>query len=248
MSRLHRNTLITTALAATLGGGTAAWAAPITVPNSSFETHTTTTSADWTNAIEAQPAGLTGSRAGNAGVTTLTGADGSRAQNQYSIGWGWVNPADHSAGTLANTGSQITTYSAASLGTFAPNTTYTLTTGATLDGPSNQQFVGLGLWDAALTTHAATNSDNSAFYTIPYADRNIMSDFSMTVDTSAHPELVGQDMYISLMYYTTYGGGARNAYFDNVRLDATPNAVPEPASLGLLGLGALSLLRRRTKA
>jgi hypothetical protein len=34
-------------------------------------------------------------------------------------------------------------------------------------------------------------------------------------------------------------GGAGTVYYDNVRL------VPEPATLGLLGLGGLVLLRRR---
>lgn len=53
--------------------------------------------------------------------------------------------------------------------------------------------------------------------------------------------------YLQLGIVTNNGGGASSEiYLDNFTLTAT--ATPEPASLGLLGVGALGLLGRRRKA
>jgi hypothetical protein len=248
MSTCHRSGIGAVAALALLGAGSTLWAAPITVPNNSFETVSGTVAADWSNTIDLHPADLVGSKVGtyaSSAIPAVTGVDGSHFIRLYNIGWSGASPH------ALNNGTQITVSSAASLGAFQANTTYTLTAGAAMSSASNPttaQSLGLGLSTAALTTYAATSVDNSVFFTGNALTANSLQDYSLVVDTAAHPELVGQDMYISLMFYSTYSGGDRSAYFDNVRLDAVSAPIPEPASLGLLALGALGLLRRTRKA
>lgn len=66
---------------------------------------------------------------------------------------------------------------------------------------------------------------------------------SATVDAS-HPLEVRIYMYGAANGYET-GAIGLNAAGDGLDVNGTAGAVPEPASLGLLGLGALALLRRR---
>jgi len=246
---MGRNHMLLAAAVAILGACSPSWAAAITVPNPSFETTSNYISSDWDSYIDLHPTDLAGSAIKTyttAQIPAVAGVDGTYFVRLHNIGWSGSSP-----NYARNNGTQMTMYSAASLGTFAANTTYTLTASATVNSPSNPntaQSIGLGLADAALTTYAMTDTDNSVFFTGAQLTPNALHDYSLVIDTAAHPSLVGQDMYISLMFYSTYSGGDRSAYFDNVRLDAVSAPVPEPASLGLLGLGGLALLRRSRKA
>ena len=66
----------------------------------------------------------------------------------------------------------------------------------------------------------------------------------MVLDTSADTGVVGKEITIQFTHAATAGAMyGRNAYFDNVRLDAT--LIPEPTSLALLLGGGWVWLRRR---
>jgi hypothetical protein len=73
-------------------------------------------------------------------------------------------------------------------------------------------------------------------------------DVSATLSSAQATLLAGQQLSIQITSLNTssVGNTANEASLDNVRLFATP-AVPEPASLGLMALGAGSLLMRRRR-
>jgi hypothetical protein len=107
----------------------------------------------------------------------------------------------------------------------------------------------IGLSNATATNGYADYGSLVAATSVAEADlsTSVMADYSVTLDTSADPSLVGNPIGIILAQVVNPGSQYfRAVYFDNVRLDASPSAaVPEPASLGLLAIGALALLRRR---
>jgi hypothetical protein len=121
-------------------------------------------------------------------------------------------------------------------------TTYTLTVqvGNPADRPDNQSFafqltaVGGGellLFSAPLSTLAGSNGsfvERSASFTVPagYSD-------------------IGKPLKISLYGPATSGPGLQYIAFDDVRLDAAPAPVPEPAAFTLLLSGLSWLLFRR---
>jgi hypothetical protein len=136
----------------------------------------------------------------------------------------------------------------ASLGTFEANTTYTLNadygTGA---NPSYQTFVGYGLYSAPLTLATQNASDSTTMEADLFAATGTTyAGSSVIIDTATDPGLDGQPIYISLFVLDGYAYG-RQALYDDVTLDATPDAVPEPAMLGVgtFAIGALMLRRRK---
>ncbi|MBM3785118.1 MAG: PEP-CTERM sorting domain-containing protein [Acidobacteria bacterium] len=131
------------------------------------------------------------------------------------------------------------------VGTLADNTTYTLTARV-----GNRFFVGdanysmqLLAGDAVLFSTGNSVQSNGA----TGADTIIF-------DSTAHP-LIGRPLIIQFLLLGTNNAQANiptEIFFDDVALDATPNAtggaVPEPATLGLSGavLLGLSLWKRRS--
>ena len=71
------------------------------------------------------------------------------------------------------------------------------------------------------------------------------STITFTYDPALHSGLLGQPLQIRLLA----NPGGDGVDFDNVRLTAlAPDLIPEPATLSLLGLGALLALRRRRRS
>jgi PEP-CTERM motif len=181
----------------------------------------------------------------NQGVTDPSATFGNPVGTDGSV-FGFVN----NAGTITYTDP---------LGVIAPNTTYTLTvalgnnrqdaTNSTDPGTIN--FGRPGSNTIALTANgtpvAGTGTTNVAAFstgTIPTIPNDTFVDFTAFftsgADSSVDP-LVGQSLGIVLSA-TALDGGSQSL-FDNVRLNAV--VVPEPTSLGLIGLAGLGLLARR---
>lgn len=73
-----------------------------------------------------------------------------------------------------------------------------------------------------------------------------MATWTLVYETDANPANLNAGLYIQLFVQSDAAGGQRTALFDNVSLDVSP--VPEPGSLVLLGLGCLTMGRRRRRA
>ncbi len=121
----------------------------------------------------------------------------------------WCPGAINSGPTSSSTGTLTT---AALLGPYAANTAYTLTVALAdpADGvdPSNKQF-GLQLLanGVVVASYAPANIVPGAGFT----------DYSVNLYTSSHPEVVGQNITVALVYGYA-GNNIKQGYFDNVRL------------------------------
>ena len=129
-----------------------------------------------------------------------------------------------------------------SLGTFAADTTYTLTVGLGADPQDRTTFIGLAT-GTTLPSLAGQTSVNSLTLS-----NTALVDFTFVLDTAVTTGVVGQDIRVFLGQTTTANSQfSRSSFFDNVRLDGTANAVPEPSSMILLDLAAAGLLVRRCR-
>jgi hypothetical protein len=131
------------------------------------------------------------------------------------------------------------------IGTFLPNTLYTLTASLGLDLALDTLDVGLAL---------GTGSPNlSDVFPVPaqpafaYSFTNgsnltndALQDFMVSLDTTAFPSLVGQPIDVSLLYRSEFQFG-RVALFDNVNLSSSDEA-PEPSTIALISMSGLALL------
>ena len=226
--------IILTAMAAMLSG-LAAQAAPITVPNASFESPTSPTQSS-TN-----PNILTGwifnvkggSYYGTEAISGNLSSAGASSGNNAAF----INNDD------PNVTDTIT--SSASLATIAPQTKYTLTlavgnhkgTGLYHD-PGNVSFSLLAN-GVAFASQTVTNG------TVP---DGTFEDFTLTYTTPSTGSIIGENLTIQMASLPETGNAFQPA-FDNVTLDATSVAVvPEPPTAALLisgGFALFWLMRRR---
>ncbi len=220
----------------------------VTVPNGSFETAggSFTTPADWQTEGDNW---YSGDGTGTAALPAATdGAGiGSVAIRHLSV-----------SSTTAGISS------AASLGTYAANTVYTLTfdVGAeggwwgVWQGDARVLSAGLGIYTGAasaatpvvidttdLQAPAATGGES--YVELPGINvegshsYSGWKRFTVTLDTAVDASAVGQDISV-ILGWTHQDNFLREMAFDNVTLDAVTAAVPEPSSF--LFLGSVSLL------
>jgi hypothetical protein len=221
-------TKITFAAMATMLSGLPAQATPITVPNASFETPTSPSeTATNPNLITGWVFNVKGgSYYGTEAISGHFSSAGASSGNNAAF----INNDDPSV--------TDTITSAASLGTIAPLTTYTLTlaignhNGTGLyDNPGNVSFSLLAN-GVAFATKTVTNG------TVP---ESTFEDFSLTYTTPSSGSVIGENLTIQMASLPETGTAFQPA-FDNVTLDATSVAVvPEPPTAALLISGGFAL-------
>jgi hypothetical protein len=160
-------------------------------------------------------------------------------------------PGDPATSGVASTYSFLTDVGTVALGTYAANTTYTLTValGASpidtqhnmrsdviaLAASSNGFASGTGGKFANWASVVASNSvawNSTNFPKDPNTGKADLYDYTVTLDTGADPSVVGES--IGVLLGQLVGTGATynaNGYFDNVRLISQPDAL-HPLVLG----------------
>ena len=214
-----------------MGTAQAASAAPITIDSNSFETNTVTSNGSYRNA--------------NAAISNWT-KFGTGSHLLSSTGSTLIHPLD-GINLVELQGSSPMT---ADMGfyqdlstTFAADTTYTFSmTMGGFTGQTNNNSGGIWLETSSGTVLAsATLLDPEYGHqgTVQYAT------ISATYTTPSSGGPVGDTIRVA--FAKLAGAATLNVVaFDNAILDAVPaTSVPEPASLSVVGMGALCLLRRR---
>lgn len=208
----------------------AAFAAPISVPNYSFETDARTDPGTTYNDVPGYTSG--------GSVPYLiqiiqrfdplpAGIDGLQAGGVYIDNGNPTPPVPSTSAYLRTT---------SDLGTFAADTTYNLTLALYTAGPTGSISFGPAIFNG-----------NTAVVQNLISDDNLSSgftDYTVTLNTTDVPSVVGQPITVGAVFSTAFPYG-RALFVDNVRLDAVANAIPEPASLSLLGPTMLLGGRRR---
>lgn len=214
-------------------------AASITIANSSFETATlplNSGNGNYNNVLvgSAFPVGGTLSN-WTANSSTVSASVGAFAptpggNNWTSTWWGGSNIA-----ILQVTSVGSATLSQVLGATLANNTTYTL---SALIG--RRQFTpffnyAIELWAGSTLLGSASNLSLAA---------NSSGSDSLVYSSGAANALTGQALQVVLRSTNT-GIAFTEAFFDNVTLDGTGAATPEPATWMLAGIGLLALPLRR---
>jgi hypothetical protein len=215
-------------------------ASPITVPNGSFETPTSPTqTSNNPNIVSGWVFGVQGGSAyGTRAISSNFTSGGSSSGNDYAF----IN------NDSPNVTDTIT--SAASLGTIAPLTTYTLTLAIGNEKGSDSSPYGApgNVSFSLLANGVAFATETVSNGTVP---NGTFEDFTLTYTIPTTSPLNGENLTIQLATLPEQGTAYQPA-FDNVRLDATAQPVvqviPEPATGALLVSGVLALVwvaRRR---
>lgn len=217
----------------------AAKATPITVPNASFESPSspTQTSTNF-NVVPGWVFNVQGGSAfGTRAISSNFTSAGPSSGNDYAfINNDWPNVTD-------------TITSAASLGTIAPLTTYTLTLAI-----GNEKGSDSSLYGAPGNVSFSLLANGVAFATTTVTNGTVpngtFEDFTLSYTTPASGSIIGENLKIQLATLPEHGTAYQPA-FDNVTLNATSVAVvPEPPTAALLVPGGLALYwlmrRRRT--
>ncbi len=214
----------------------AANATPITVPNASFESPSSPaqTSSN-SNVVSGWVFNVKGGSVyGTMAISSNFNSSGASSGYESAfINNDAVNVTD-------------TITSAASLATITPLTDYTLTVAignvkqsdSSLYGTPGPVSFSLLANGVAFVTKTVSNG------TVP---NGTFEDFTLTFTTPSSGSIIGDNLTIQLATLPQQGS-AYKAAFDNVTLDATVLAVPEPQSWALLVSGGLALgwlMRRR---
>jgi hypothetical protein len=209
----------------------AANATPIAVPNGSFEspgsaTQTSTNTGILTGWVFNVKGGSAyGSESISSNFFTTGASTGSYAA---FINNDWPDVTD-------------TITSAASLGTIAPLTTYTLTLAL-----GNRKTSDTSLYGSPGNISFSLLANGVAFATETVNNGTVSNgtfqDFTLTYTTTASSPIIGETLKLQLATLPEEGSAYQPA-FDNITLDATalPVAAPEPATWALVVSGALAL-------
>jgi hypothetical protein len=128
-------------------------------------------------------------------------------------------------------GTPFTVSTISSLGTLEQNATLSFT--MTTDG---------GSWISDLSVSLTDPTGTNDFGTLPGAPDDA-GDYAGTVPFSSTSP--GSGRYA--LSFTNNYATAFDLTLSNIRLDVTPAAVPEPASMAGLAVGAMAVLRRRSR-
>jgi len=216
-------------------------AAPISVPNASFESpgspQSTSTNVNlvpgWVFNVKG------GSQFGVGSVASNYALPGTSSGSYYAtINNDWPDVTD-------------TITSAASLGTITPLTTYTLTLAIGNENKSDSSLYGA---PGPVSFSLLANGVVFATKTVPNGSvaNGTFQDFTLAYTTPSSGSIIGDSLKIQLATLPEEGTAYQPA-FDNVRLDAVveaPAVVPEPSTWALLGSGLLTLwwMMRRQRA
>lgn len=212
-------------------------AAPITVPNSSFDSSGPAQTSTNPNVLPGWVFNVKGGSAyGNESISSNFLTPGaSTGSNAAFINNDWPGVTD-------------TLTSAASLGTIAPLTTYTLTVAL-----GNRKTSDTSLYGSPGNVSFSLLANGVAFATTTVNNGTVANgtfqDFTLTYTTGASGSIIGDALKIQLATLPEQGSAYQPA-FDNVTLDATalpvipsdPVTVPEPSTWALMISGALALV------
>jgi hypothetical protein len=213
-------------------------ATPVTVPNASFESPSSPTSTSTNfNVVSGWVFNVKdGSQFGTGSIASKYSSAGTSSGFNYA--------------TINNDfpGVTDTITSAASLGTITPLTTYTLTIAV---GDETQSDTSLYGAPGNVSFSLLANGVAFATKTVPNGSvaNGTFADFTLTYATPSSGSIIGENLEIQLATLPETGT-AYQPGFDNVRLNETVMAVPEPTTSALLASGLLALcwLMRRQRS
>ena len=136
--------------------------------------------------------------------------------------------------------------SSVSLGTYQPNSLYTLTVSMAMNGGNDTRSAMIALAAGGFSGNATTPSYTVAATTVNHSNlTTAFQDYTVTINTSLNPGVVGQQIGVLLEHEALNSQYGNQVAFDNVRL----TAIPEVSTFALLLFAApIGLLFRRCHA